>query len=469
MNTQRIFSFFSADRPLIHSLTALPITLFSLGLLHTTASADSLLEVYELATKNDHQYQANLATYNADKEAVNIGRSALLPQIVGGASYSDTNTETDSSNPDSDGESDTETTSYSVELTQALIDFNAFNNYKSSKLQTTAAEVQLAADQQSLIIRSAEAYFDVLRAIDQLRTSQAEEKALSTQLEQTRQRYEVGLISINDVYEAQAAYDNTVANRLSAQVNVGISLDALTILTAKNHNSIAPLKNGFSASYPEPNDKQAWIDAANKNNLALQVSKLNADVATYNAKAIKANRYPTLNGSISYGNSDSDQSGANTGSGGGSSESDTTSFSLNLSVPIFTGGNLTAQQRQAAQNQIASRETFLFNQRTITQDTRSLFLTVSTDIAQIKARKQAIVSNESALEATQAGYEAGTRDIVDVVNSQRNLFQAQRDYFNALYNYIISTLRLKQVAGALSIKDLEQLEQSLKENEEVIY
>jgi len=467
MNTQLIFSFFSPNRLRIHLLTALPIAVFGSGLISFQASADSLLEVYELARKNDHEYQADLASYNADKEAVNIGRSALLPQIVGGASYSDTNTDTNSS---PDVETDLETKSYSVKLTQAIIDFNALNTYRSSKLQTTVAEIQLAADQQALIIRSAEAYFDVLRAIDQLRTSQAEEKALSTQLEQTRQRYEVGLISINDVYEAQAAYDSTVASRLSAQVNVGISLEALTILTAKNHNSIAPLQDDFSAAYPTPNDKQAWIDAANKNNLALQVSKLNADIASYNAKAIKANRYPTLSGSISYGNSDNDEANrTNFDNSRSSYENNTTQFSLDLSVPIFTGGNLTAQQRQAAQTQIASRETFLFNQRSTTQETRSLFLTVSTDIAQIKARKQAIVSNESALEATQAGYEAGTRDIVDVVNAQRNLFQAQRDYFNALYNYIISTLRLKQTSGTLNVKDLELLEQSLKESEEVIY
>jgi len=471
MNTQRIFSSIVVNHPLIVTSKLLPIAILSLGVFSTHTHSDSLLEVYELAVKNDHQYQANLANYKASKEAINIGRSALLPQISGSASYSDTNTETNSSNSAFDGESDTETTSYSVELTQAIINFNALNNYRSSKLQTTAAEVQLAADQQSLIIRSAEAYFDVLRAIDQLRTSQAEEKALSTQLEQTRQRYEVGLISINDVYEAKAAYDSTVASRLSAQVNVGITLDALTILTAKNHSSISPLKNDFSASYPTPNDKQVWIDAATKNNLALQVSKLNADVASYNAKAIKANRYPTLSGSISYGNSDSDRSGVSTGSGSGnrSDESDTTRFSLDLRVPIFTGGNLTARQRQSAQAQIASKETFLLNQRSTIQETRSLFLTVSTDIAQIKARKQAIVSNESALEATQAGYDAGTRDIVDTVNAQRNLFQAQRDYFNALYNYIISTLNLKQVAGTLNIKDLEQLEKHLKENEEVVY
>lgn len=427
--------------------------------------ANSLLEVYELAKQNDHQYRADLARYEADKEAVNIARSALLPQVRGQASYSETETDTSSSNPLFDGTTDTDTREYSVALEQAIINISALNSYKSGKIQTSAAAAQLADDEQSLIIRAAEAYFDVLSAIDQLRTSQSEEKALSTQLEQTRQRYEVGLISINDVYEAQAAYDSTVANRLTAEVNVGITLDALTLLTGKNHNSIAPLKQTFAANYPQPNDKQQWVDSAKQNNLALQVSKLNADVAQYNARAIKANRYPELSASLSYGNSDSDNSGLDNTD----RDRDTTRFSLDLSVPLYTGGNLSAQQRQAAQNQIAAREQYLLTQRATQQNARILFLTVSTDIAQIKARKQAILSNESALEATQAGYDAGTRDIVDVVNAQRNLFQAQRDYFNALYSYIINTLRLKQVAGSLNIDDLQLLEASLDKSESVIY
>lgn len=448
-------------------VNALVLTLISAStsLYSANSVSDTLLDVYELATKNDHEYLADIARFNANQESINIGRSGLLPQVVGRAAYSETRTDNSSSSNSFDGTTDTDTTEYSIALEQAIIDIGALNSYRSGKLKTTLAEVQLAADKQSLIIRTAQAYFDVLSAIDQLRTSQAEEKALATQLEQTRQRYEVGLISINDVYETQAAYDSTVANRLSAEVNVGITLDALTILTGKNHDSIARLKNEVTATYPTPNDKKSWMDAADKNNLDLQISKLNAEIASIDAKAVKANRYPTLTGTISYGNSDSERSGLTDRS----DDSDTTSIRLDLSVPIYTGGQLSAQQRQAAQNQIAAQEQYLLSKRNIQQNTRSLFSTVSTDIAQIKARKQAILSNESALEATQAGYDAGTRDIVDVVNAQRNLFQAQRDYFTALYNYIIDTLRLKQIAGSLNVADLEQLNALLKNSEQVIY
>ena len=318
--------------------------------------------------------------------------------------------------------------------------------------------VQLAADKQALMIRTAQAYFDVLSALDQLRTSEAEEQALATQLEQTRQRYEVGLVSINDVYETQAAYDSRVAERIGARVNVGIRLEALTILTGKSHRRIAPLKADFVARYPKPNDKQAWIEGAKKGNLSLQVSHLAAEAATFQYRSARANRFPQLNGTVSYDHTDADRSGTNASD----TDTETRTLGIELSIPLYSGGSLSARQRQAAQSQVEAQERLLLAQRNTIQRTRSLFLEVTTDIAQINARKQAIISSESALRATQAGYEAGTRDIVDVVDAQRNLFQAQRNYFNELYDYIINTLELKQVAGSLAEDDLQELDSWLQ-------
>jgi outer membrane protein len=426
--------------------------------------SQSLTQIYDLAKTNDLQYQANIAQFNANKEIEAISRAGLLPQISGNASFSaaETDTSTSPSNATSspsDGTATTDSLRYSVSLEQALINVSALNTYRSGKIQAAAAEVQLAADKQSLIIRSAEAYFDVLGATDQLKTSQAEEKALETQLEQTRQRYEVGLISINDVHEAQAAFDSAFANRLSTETNVGIQLEALTILTGRSHDHLATLKDNFTASAPTPNDKQAWIDAARTHNLLLQVGKLNADAAVFDANTAKANRYPELTGSLNYNFNDADRSSRATSR---QTKSDQISASLNLRIPIYNGGSLTASQRQAAQNQLLAREQFLLTQRNTIQTTRSVFLQVNNDIAQINARKQAIVSNQSALQATQAGYDAGTRDIVDVVNAQRNLFQAQRDYFTTVYDYIINTLELKQAAGMLSEVHLQELDNWLE-------
>ncbi|MEO0442847.1 MAG: TolC family outer membrane protein, partial [Pseudomonadota bacterium] len=432
------------------------LTLFATVFLLASSSivsAETLLQIYDLAKQNDHEYKVALASYLANREAKNIARGALLPQLSLEGSYIDEDTDTESPNEGLAVDTDTETTSYNVRLEQAIINFNALNNFRSGKSTSNAAEAQLKADEQSLIIRSSEAYFNVLRAIDQLRTSKSVEKALATQLEQTQQRYEVGLISINDVYEVQAGYDSSLANRLDAEVNVGLQLEALAIITGQNHQRIAPLKDNFEATLPSPNDKQAWIESAQKNNSSLQVSRFNAEAARFDAKAAKADRLPTLAGSISYENRDREID-----SGENDTDSDITTARIDLSFPLFRGGTLTASQRQAEQTSIFLRQQFLLDQRNTIQNTRSLFLSVTTDIAQIKARKQAIISGQSALQATQAGYEAGTRDIVDVVNAQRNLFEAQSEYFTALYDYIINILLLKEVAGGLSVEDLQALE-----------
>lgn len=439
----------------------LPVTISSLLLLilsstSSYAQTDTLLEIYALAKKNDYQLQSEYAEYLAAREAAAISRGTLRPQITGTAQLDSTHTDTSGT---LNSETDTDTQHYSVSLTQQLINFNAWNEYKQGKVETQVAEVTYAANEQSLIIRSAEAYFDTLRAVDQLQTDRAEEKAQATLLEQTRQRYEVGLISINDVHETQAAYDNAVANRINTEASVGIQLDSLTVLTGKRHTTIAALKKEFTVSPPEPNEQQAWVDFALSNNLTLKASELAADASLLASKAVKSNHLPTVNGTISYSDNQSD----NDITGGTSStrNDDTTTFRLNVSVPLYSGGSLSALERQAAQTAIAAKDTFYFTRRNTVQSTRSLFLSVTTNIAQIKARKQAIISNESALEATKAGYNAGTRDIVDVVNAQSNLFQAQRDYLNNLYEYIINTLQLKEAAGNLQLSDLEHLEASL--------
>lgn len=433
--------------------------LLFLWLLSSSASyaqTDTLLDIYALAKANDYQLRSEYAEYLANRESAAINRAALRPQINGAADIGRSNTDTRGT---STSETDSDTRNYSVSLTQQLLNANAWNTYKQGKVEAHIAEVTYAANQQALIIRSAEAYFDTLRAVDQLQTDIAEEKAQATLLEQTRQRYEVGLISINDVHETQAAYDNAVANRINTEASVGIQLDSLTILTGKRHTTIAPLKEGFTVVAPEPNNQQAWVDFALSNNLALTVSELTADASLLASKTAKSNHLPTLSGTISY----SDNHSQNDITGGSSTtrNNDNTAIELNLTVPLYSGGRLSALERQAAQNAIAAKDDFYFTRRNTVQNTRSLFLSITTNIAQIKARKQAIISSESALEATKAGYNAGTRDIVDVVNAQSNLFQSQRDYLNNLYEYIINTLQLKEAAGTLQLSDLELLEAAL--------
>lgn len=422
-------------------------------LLPLPALSESLLHVYQLAEKNDPQLKAEAAAYQAALEAATLGRSALLPQIDAKANYTDSTTE--GQGVTSSDTSD-DSVAYSLTLQQTLFNLSALNSYRVSKTATRQAALTFSADQQALIIRTAEGYFNVLRALDQLRTSQTEKQALDTQLQQTNQRYAVGLISINDVHQAQAAYDNALANTLSAQASLGIELESLSTLTGEHPETLAPLKDNFVASAPEPSSRQAWIDFALQNNVALSLSQLNSESARLSHKATRAKRYPTLSGSLSYQRQEDP-----TGPG---ASTDTNAISLDLAMPIYTGGRHTAEARQAAQQQIEAEQLLNLTRRNTIQTTRTLFLSVMTDIAQINARQQAIVSQTSALEATQAGYEAGTENIVDLVNAQRNLFQSQRDYATALYDYIINSLRLKEVAGLLTIKDLEALDMWLEKD-----
>lgn len=445
----------NASRPLFHAFNLFMLCLPALSY----SQSETLLDIYALAKANDHQLKSDYAQYLADREAANINRAALRPNITGTASVSQTNADTIGTSP---VETDTDEINYGVSLTQALIDFSAWNTYKQGKAQTRIAEISYQADKQDLIIRSAQAYFDTLREVDQLQTDKAEEKSQATLLEQTRQRYEVGLISINDVHETQAAYDSAVANRINTEANVGIQFDSLTVLTGKLHTAIAPLRKDFTAISPEPKNQQAWVDFALANNLELKTSELTAEASLLSTKAAKSEHLPTLNGSISYNDRDRDIDTA--GSTSSVSDTNSTVFSINLNIPLYAGGRTSALERQATQRAISAKEDFLFTQRSTIQSARSLYLSVTTDIAQIKARKQAVLSNESALEATRAGYDAGTRDIVDVVNAQSNSFQAQRDYLDTVYDYIINTLSLKQSAGNLQLSDLQNLEKSLQHN-----
>ena len=427
-------------------LTAGLLQISSLG--HT----ETLQEIYALAVENDHEFKAAYAAYQSGVEAKSFGRSALLPKINGTASWLDSSTERSGT---STSETDNTNSGYRISVEQPLFDLAAWHNYKAGVASADIAHAQFKSDQQALIIRTAEAYFAALEAADNLRTSLAEEEALIHQLEQTRQRFEVGLSAITEVHEAQAVYDSSVADRLFSEGQVGITFEALQVLTGISHNQIAPLKDTFVASAPQPKARDAWVERALESNYILEMAKLNADSARSTAKSKKAEHYPklSLSGSYSSFNDDTTLDGFQSGD----VDTDNQTIGVTLSIPFYNGGAVSSSRRQAQQGSIQAREQYLKSRRDIVQSARSQHLIVATSVATVKARKQTIISTESALEATKAGYSVGTRDLVDVLRAQRGLYQAQRNYSTALYDYIIGSLRLKEVAGMLSESDISQL------------
>jgi outer membrane protein len=447
-----------------------------LSLACVTVNADTLREIYELALENDAELKSLAAQYRANLETEKLGLSALLPQINANYDYTDSDATTDAESFDTDGEGniipvdtrtdlDVDRDGYQVSLNQAIFDLPAWFTFRAGKEFTQQAEATFAADQQDLIVRVVQAYLGVLRAQDNLEASQARERAFQRQLEQTQQRFEVGLIAITDVHEAQAAHDLSRVERITDENNLNVSLERLSVLTGRYHANLYLLRDDFDIRPPEPKKRSDWVDFALDNNFRLAAASYAEGSARQTAKANKMEHMPKVSGSASY--SDYSTNGDRTvrpSTGfdvSPDNDRDEEIYQIRVDLPLFSGGAISANRRRSAQEYLATRESRVNLMRNTVTNTRSLHMTVISDVARVAARKQSIVSSQSALDATNAGYEVGTRNIVDVLNAQNTLFGAKRDYANARYDYVNNMLRLKQQAGLLSPEDVYRLSAEL--------
>lgn len=435
--------------------------------------SDTLSEIFDLALENDPQLRAAHAAYMADRESRNIGRSALLPRIDGSAEYSEISSDSSSSsvfvlngaqvNSGSSGSGDADQTVWGISLTQPIFNLPSWYDYKQGSSISEQARYQYAAEQQQLILRVSQAYFDVLRAHENLTSAITEQEAIGRQMEQTRQRYEVGLLPITDVHEAQAAYDDSRVTTLELRGALNVAFEALETLTGRPHQQLAGLTANFPVNNPEPAERDEWVSLAQQNNLDLKIYQQSRDAAGFNADARRAQHLPTLTGAYNYQDTDFDEKFRGRNLNGdpintpSARNNESHVVALRLDVPIFSGGLVSAQRRQAYQRFVQAEENLNTVERNVTQEARTAHLNVITNSARVMARQQAITSANSALEATRAGYEVGTRNIVDVLFAERTLYQARRNYANARYDYIASTLALKKVAGQLSPDDIYQL------------
>ncbi len=454
------------------------VALLALTLLlgSTALYAESLSYIYELALENDAQLKAEQARYLANLETENLGLSQLLPQINANYDYTDTDQDTDAESIDFDGDLgaidtftnlDLDREGYQISLNQALFDLPAWFSFQSGKEFSKQAEATFAANQQNLVVRTVEAYLLVLRAQDNLEASKAQERAFERQLEQTQQRFEVGLIAITDVYEAQAARDLSTVNRIVDENNVSVALERLSVLTGRSHSNLDVLKEDFAILLPEPLDKATWVEFALENNFTLQAARYAEEAARQTAKANKMAHAPRVSGSYAYSDyktrGDLSREPATGFDVSPDNDVELNTWQIRLDLPLYSGGAISANRRRAAQEFNAAREGRINLSRNTVTNTRSLHMTVISDVSRVAARKQSIVSSRSALDATQAGYEVGTRNVVDVLNAQNTLFSSQRDYANSRYDYILDILRLKEQAGLLSPDDVYKLDSFLEE------
>ncbi|MDR2213152.1 MAG: TolC family outer membrane protein [Pseudomonadales bacterium] len=446
---------------------ALGIALLSLG--SASALADDLLDIFNLAANNDPTIRQARANYNAAHTVIDQGRALLLPSIDLNASASrdtsglvkappDTGTPSLFPRPVHDFGNGYTNKSWGLSLRQALFNAEAWYSFNSARKSDEAAAVSLASAEQELIMRVANAYFSVLRSQTNLATFTSEEAAAQSVLEQTQQRFDVGLVAITDVYDSQANADLASVNRLVEENNLSQSLEALEAITGQPHSDV----DGLASDFPIVNSDMPmddWMTAAMSNNLAIRAAQLDLEARQEDAKAAKARLYPTADLNMNY---NWNQSGSPLNLTGSGLASEGTSIGVNLSVPIFAGGLNASRLRQAYYTRDASEEALLKSRRDSTQSVRNAYRGVETNVRAVAARARAIVSAQSALDATQVGAEVGTRNVVDVVLAQRSLYQAQRDYANARYDYVIASLSLKQAAGTLSPQDVIDLNEWLQ-------
>ncbi|MCX8765489.1 efflux RND transporter outer membrane protein VpoC [Vibrio parahaemolyticus] len=428
----------------------------ALGGISSSAWADSLAEIYDLAKQNDPQLLSVAAQRDRAFEAITSSRSALLPQINLTAGYNLTRGDTEyDSNLISDVSNDSNALTAGVNFSQELYNRASWITLDTAEKSARQADATYAAAQQGLILRVSQAYFEVLRAQDHLVFVRAEKAAVGRQLEQTKQRFEVGLSAITDVHDAQAQYDAVLADEVLAENDLINSYESLREITGQEHKNLNVLDtNRFSATRTN-SPAETLIDEAKTKNLSLLSARISQDIARDNISLASSGHLPTLSldGGYNYGDT-SNSARDNT--------TDNFNIGVNLAVPLYTGGNVTSQTKQAEFAYVAASEDLEAQYRSVVKDVRAQNNNINASIGALKAYEQSVVSARSALEATEAGFDVGTRTIVDVLDATRRLYDANKNLSDARYNYILSVLQLRQAVGTLSEQDILDVDAGLK-------
>ncbi|MEO8467482.1 MAG: TolC family outer membrane protein [Gammaproteobacteria bacterium] len=433
-------------------------------------AADSLLNVYQRALQNDPTVREAEAVYLANAEVKPQARSYLLPNLslTGTVSNQYTDTAGGAIQPsgvplgsrsifDQDGHG------YSVSLTQTIFDWGRYTTLKQADKRVARAETDYEAAKQALLIRVATAYFNVLAAKDTLASAVSAREAIARQLEQAQRRFEVGLIAITDVQQSQAGYDDAVATEIQDQRLLATSYEQLREIIGDVVTDLAGPTDDLPLLSPDPASPEQWVKTALSQNLTLVSTRLAAEVADYDIEIQKGSRLPNVNLQASYSNNDNSrtttifQNGLPPIVAPITQQPEGRSWQINVQFPLYTGGLTRSRVQQAIYTHRAATEELDRIGRQTERQTRDAYLGVISEIQRVRALKQSVESNRTALRATEAGFEVGTQTTVDVLTSQKNLSTAETTYSRSRYDYIINVLTLKQAAGNLSVTDVEQV------------
>lgn len=418
------------------------------------ATAEDLLDIYRMALDNDATYEAAKFEYSAATEALPQARSGLLPDVVFEAEHIETRQDIRTSDNVfyTDADTDFPTDNLTLSITQPIFRYGSWIGYQQSKRVVEQAEIELSAAQQQLIIDVAEAYFAVLAAKDNLEYALAEKAAVEKQLEFARSRTRTGIARRTDLYDAEARFALSESREIEAQNALDDAYQALREHTDLYITELVPVREDMPLVAPDPADPEQWIDAALDQNLTLEARRQSLEVAEQEIKRQKAGHMPALDLVATHNRRDTDGSLL-----GGGSDVETTDVLLRLSLPIYQGGSVQSNMREAVSTHEKSVREMEAERRQVRREARSAYLGVLSGIKKVEALNQSIVSQQSAVEVKTAGLRAGVNTLLEVLDAQRDLYFARADYSKARYDYLLSTLKLKQSTGSLSIADLEEI------------
>ena len=436
-------------------------TAIAMGFMVNAQAAD-LVEIIRDAKANDSAFASARSTLEAGREKLPQGRSLVLPTLSASANIGNTfnNVSSLASTGTTKVERDPRNLGWTVALSQPLYRPQNWIQYDQAEYQVAQAEAQFGLATQDLIVRTSQAYFDVLTSQDNLAFIQAQKTAISEQLAQARRNFEVGTATITDTNEAQARFDLSLSQEIAAQNDIELKKRALQLIIGKFPENLTPLGAKFMLSPPQPSRMDDWVESAQKTSYAVRIQEASSAIAEREIQRNRAGHLPTLDVVGSVGRALASNN-INTGIG---TDIFTTSIGLQLAVPIYQGGVVNSRIREAIANRDRSMSDLENVRRQAALTARQSFLGVTNGMAQVRALEQAVISSESSLASNRLGYDVGVRINIDVLNAQQQLFSTKRDLAKARYDTIMNGLRLKAAAGSLAETDLEDVNRLLGSN-----
>ncbi|MBU1775450.1 MAG: TolC family outer membrane protein [Gammaproteobacteria bacterium] len=439
-----------------HTKIAMSV-LLALGL-NPVAQAADLLDIYHAAQSQDAVFASARAARDAGQEKLTQGRALMLPSVNLTANTTRNDVTTTAGSPPSDSNAKYNSHGYGVSLVQPLFREQNWAMYVESDLQVMQSEAQYKLAEQDLVLRSAQAYFDVLIAQDSVQLAAAQKTAIAEQLEQAKRNFEVGTATITDTHEAQARYDLIVAQEIAAWSNLEVTRRSLQQLINAAPGQLDPLGQRLALETPQPASVEQWVEDARLGNHQLTIARAADELADKEVDRNRGGHLPTVDLVANYNKSHTDYNSTT----GGPADTRATSVGVQLNLPLFQGGATQSKWREAAANRERARHELDNATRNVELQTRQAYLGVVNGIAQVQALQQALKSSESLLEASKLGHEVGVRTNLDVLNAQQQAYSTRRDLYLAEYNFLLSQLRLKAAVGSLGEEDLKRGNQALK-------